>query len=199
MDTNTNKKQVKMLYRPNKQPYTNKNSLPIFRFNFSDKFVEQLGEFASKHRNDDRHQFKDAWGEWIIDNNQSVRDEVDYITNLGYNGDCLDKMFKSARYYFKDKRACPAKTTSVRHAYTRIGADVLNKIDTHILSVIGQESFRPKKGYELFINVDHPEVINDVYTLLSEGSPNYTMDECIDKIKKTYKNRYVVLTKKKLD
>lgn len=176
------------------------NNIPIFRFNFSPNFVTKLSAFSTDHGYDDRHTFKREWNKWVSANNQLIRDEVNHMTSLGYVGDCVDKMYKSARYYFKKPRPLrmSEKPDVVRHPYTRAGPHILRKIDSHILSLINSnsESFTPKFGYELFIYSDHPEIIQEMSDSLSTSGGEYTREECIDKIKKTYKNRYVILTKK---
>ena len=82
-----------------------KVAMQIFRHDFGEKFMEELEQFAIIHKYDDRKDFKDAWNKWT--EKDSIRtqiiQEVDRLQNSGYKGDVLDKMFKSARYYFRKK------------------------------------------------------------------------------------------------
>lgn len=75
----------------------------VFRFKFDDNVVDEMKEFSRIHKFDDRHDFKDAWEKWLVDNRTMVSDELERLDNLGYNGDIEDKMFKSVRYYYRKK------------------------------------------------------------------------------------------------
>ena len=76
----------------------------IFRFKFTDEFMEDLYKFSKIHQYDHRKEFKEAWLLWIDDNAELVSDEIERLTRLNYEGDVIDKMFKSARYYFRKKK-----------------------------------------------------------------------------------------------
>ena len=75
----------------------------IFRYKFSEPFVADLYNFAKIHQYDDRKVFKEEWKLWAEDNELIVNGEKERLQNLNYEGDVLDKMFKSARYYFRKK------------------------------------------------------------------------------------------------
>jgi hypothetical protein len=81
-----------------------KINAPIFRFKFTEAFMEDLYKFSKIHQYDHRKDFKEAWTIWIEENNDIIDEEVERLLALGYDGDILDKMFKSARYYFRKKR-----------------------------------------------------------------------------------------------
>lgn len=78
-------------------------SLNIYRYNFENEFAQSLYIFAKIHQYDNRHDFKEAWNVWIEDNNEMIELEINRLRLLDYKGDILDKMFKSARYYFRKK------------------------------------------------------------------------------------------------
>jgi hypothetical protein len=69
----------------------------------TDEFMKELHNFSKIHQYDHRKDFKEAWNTWIEENNDIVTDEIRRLTEMGYDGDILDKMFKSARYYFRKK------------------------------------------------------------------------------------------------
>jgi len=73
------------------------------RYTFGNEFITILGEFARKHQDDERKCFKKAWEKWIYENNVIVQEEIKTMKNNGFDGDVLDKMFKSARYYYRKK------------------------------------------------------------------------------------------------
>jgi len=72
----------------------NKN---IYRYKFTDDFTSELFKFSKVHQYDHRKDFKEAWEIWMEDNDDIVNNEVRRLTNIGYDGDIIDKMFKSAR------------------------------------------------------------------------------------------------------
>ena len=80
-----------------------KTKTSIYRFKFTPEFTQLLFEFSKLHQFDDRHTFREAWEVWLEDNNDEVCKETRYLSNLGYEGDVLDKMYKSSRYYFRKK------------------------------------------------------------------------------------------------
>ena len=75
----------------------------IFRFTFSDMFKEELFRFSKINQYVERKQFKENWKDWVVANRSLVDDELNRLTELKYDGDIEDKMFKSARYYFRKK------------------------------------------------------------------------------------------------
>ena len=90
------------------QKIDNELSLPstIFRFKFTEEFMEELHNFSKIHQYDHRKDFKDAWVKWTEENQDIIAKEVDRLVAMGYpNEDDIvdDKMFKSARYYFRKK------------------------------------------------------------------------------------------------
>jgi len=82
---------------------TNEFTVSIFRFKFSDCFVNELYKFSKIHQYDHRKDFKSAWDTWLEENEELVNEETQRLSRLGYDGDAEDKMFKSARYYFRKK------------------------------------------------------------------------------------------------
>lgn len=78
-------------------------SFIIYRFKFTENFMTELYKFSKIHQYDDRKDFKEAWKIWTEENDDIIELEMCRMLRLGYNGDVLDKMFKSARYYFRKK------------------------------------------------------------------------------------------------
>ena len=80
-------------------------TLPIYRFKFSDEFMEPLTEFSSKHRFDEAVLFKMYWDRWESQpQNASLVDrEERRLKAIGYEGDIHEKMYKTVRYYLKNK------------------------------------------------------------------------------------------------
>jgi hypothetical protein len=103
----------------------------IFRYKFSEPFVADLYNFAKIHQYDDRVGYKEAWGVWVEDNKELVSRECERLMSLEYDGDILDKMFKSARYYFR-KKSTEKKAPATRREYVSLQKSVLEKMDRHI-------------------------------------------------------------------
>ena len=155
----------------------------IYRYKFTCKFVDELYKFSKIHQYDHRKDFKEAWQVWIEDNDDIVTDEVRILNNSGYDGDILDKMFKSARYYFR-KKSIEKKEPVKRRKYCGLSKDVLDAMDKHIASNITNDDYKPSTGFESFYSE----------SLKEESETN----EIHEKLKKTYKNRYFIFISKKI-
>lgn len=166
----------------------------IFRYKFADTVVEELIRFSKIHQEDDRHQFKEAWSEWIVYNSSIVESEVSRLHSLGYQGDVVEKMFKSARYYFR-KKSTEKKEPVVRRNYITVSKDINQSIDTHINEHAGEENYTPAKGYDDYCYRNEQILTEWIDSLRSEQLDPKDIQY---KIKKTYKNRYYVVNNKKL-
>ena len=166
---------------------------PIYRYKFTNEFTDELYKFAKIHQYDHRHDFKDAWNVWTEDNADLVNDEVHRLTQLRYDGDVLDKMFKSARYYFR-KKSTEQKEPAKRRVYVGAHKDLLDAMDQHILKCLLAGEFKPSSGFDDFCK-QNADMLKDQVALFVRA--NITdPDEIKDKIKKTYKNRYFSVIRK---
>jgi len=148
-----------------------------FRFKLSDPFTNELAVFSKIHQYDDRKTFKAQWTEWTENNAQLVHNEALRLSQLGYAGDAMKKMFVSARYYFRNKPTVSAAQVG-RKKYVRLDSGALRAMDEHILHHVIPKSLKPHDGYLDFCKLNAE--------LLLSGDA--------DKIKKTYKNRYSKLS-----
>lgn len=165
----------------------------IYRYKFTEDFMEELYEFSKIHQFDHRKDFKEAWNIWIKENEEIVDEEMRRLLRLGYDGDILDKMFKSARYYFRKKSTKP-KEPKQRRKYTTINPNLLKMMDEHIKENIENEDFQPKLGFKLFCEENEELIEESIEKLKEQGLDDLV--EINNKIKKTYKNRYFMLTNK---
>ena len=125
-----------------------------------------------------------------------ISDEKQRLSALNYSGDVEDKMFKSARYYFR-KKSTVKKTPIERRMYVPVDKEILQTVDRHIENNRTSDEYTPAKGYDQFC-VDNKELLEGwVDTLHNQA--RFDVKEIQDKIKKTYKNRYYVLKKKQID
>lgn len=150
------------------------NVSKTYRYEFSTDFCKMLSDFAKIHQYDERTAFKEAWNIWAEDNTETIEQECRTIYSNGYEGDALDKMFKSARYYFR-KKSVQKKEQSPRKSYEKTGAEILKKMDAHIkenLNMKPHDSYLAFLRKEEFRKEEEEELVDD------------------EKLKKTFKNRY---------
>lgn len=169
------------------------DNINIYRYKFTNEFTNELYKFSKIHQYDHRKDFKEAWEIWIDDNSNLVDGEVRRLTNLGYNGDILDKMFKSARYYFR-KKSTEKKEPVKRRIYVGSQKDLLEAMDNHIKTNISSGEFKPADGFDEFCKQNVDILKDQVNQLIRSGITD--SNEIKSKIKKTYKNRYFLIISK---
>ena len=180
---------------------------PVFRFKFSDDVVDELTTFAQTHKYDDRSDYKEAWTKWTQDNNDIISRENTRLKQLGFEGDLIDRMYKSSRYYYRNKTTEKQEPVS-RRKYVGIGNEILSKMDTQIKTYFmlfdGEDEKQgdiegekikktPANGYTLFCE-EHNSEITETISRLQEGG--MTHEDVTLKLKKTYKNRYYRYSRK---
>jgi hypothetical protein len=165
----------------------------IYRYKFSDEFTKELYRFSKIHQYDHRTDFKEAWSCWIEIEDEIVNQEIIRLHNLGYIGNVLDKMFKSARYYFR-KKSSEKKEPVKRREYIGVQKDLLDAMDEHLKININMDDYKPSDGFTLFCkdNIDILKAEVKRFCVLGYKNPI----EIKNKIKKTYKNRYFMLVSK---
>ena len=172
---------------------SNENNVSIYRYKFTDDFTKELYKFSKIHQYDHRKDFKEAWQIWTEENENLVDGEVRRLTNLCYDGDILDKMFKSARYYFR-KKDTSKKEPQKRRVYIGVQKELLEAMDEHIVSNINNADYKPSEGFSLFFKEKIEILKEEVNRLCKAGFTDSNIIK--DKIKKTYKNRYFILVTK---
>ena len=167
-----------------------KNAI-IYRFTFIDEFIADLYIFSKIHQYDSRQDFKEAWKIWTVDNCEMIEIEINRITRLGYSGDVMDKMFKSARYYFR-KKSTQKKEPLQRRQYINITREMLNSMDLHIMTNVYTTDYKPKTAFVSFCKDNELLLQDAIQKIYDQGiTDSHSIQE---KIKKTYKNRYFMLT-----
>ena len=196
------------------------NAPTIFRFDFSPNVVSKIAEFAKLHMDDDRKDYKKAWEPWCEENKEMITEEIRHLKQTGYDGDITDKMFKAGRYYFrkKSKKARKEQTQGeqtqaqqtqgeqaqaevqdevpngkAKRMYITVKSKTLAYIDGHIKEHINDNDFSPKTGYDKFLKTS----IEIVRSESEHLKRNFEMsdNDIKTKIKKTYKNRYYIITR----
>jgi uncharacterized protein (DUF934 family) len=168
-------------------------NINIYRYKFDEKFTVELFNFAKIHQHDQRKDFKEAWTVWIEENDDIVNEETRRLKNLGYIGSVQDKMFKSARYYFRQK-STEKKAPKERRDYVGSRKELLDAMDKHIKDQSNKTDCKPSDGFDEFCKTNR-DVLNDEVKMLCKNGFNDAV-EIKNKIKKTYKNRYFLIVNK---
>jgi hypothetical protein len=167
-------------------------AINIYRYKFTEEFTSEMFTFAKIHQYDHRKDFKEAWNVWLEDNAGIVEDEVRRLTNLGFDGNILDKMFKSARYYFR-KKSTNKKDPVKRRSYISLQKGFLETIDDHIKTSLQKSECKPSNGFDDFCKSEGVvDLLKEEITYLCKNGLT-DVGEIKNKIKKTYKNRYFLL------
>jgi len=187
----------------------------IYRFKFSEILTEQLLYFAKLHQFDDRHSFKLSWTNWIktVEISALLTNEIDKLTESGLKGDILDKIYKSARYYYRTKKIQPnandEPVKQTRKKYIGFSKNILKVMDEHIQSQIQYYLQLNKDGMSSFtqnVNIQPAYAFNDfcihqtehikTELIYLEGKGDELTSKIYLKFKKTYKNRFFIAKNK---
>ena len=167
----------------------------IYRYKFTELFMEQLYIFSKVHQYDERSDFKEAWTIWIEENKEMINDEINRLNLLNYDGNILEKMYKSARYYFR-KKTNEKKEPLKRRKYISVTKELLDAMDEHILCYANMENYQPKTGFVDFCNQQKDILRTSISKICKEGTTDPVLIQ--EKMKKTYKNRYFMIVNKKI-
>ena len=161
--------------------------MQTFRHDFGEKFIHELEYFATIHKHDDRKSFKSEWEKWIKqdDIRLQIDEEIKRLKKSGYEGDVLDKMFKSARYYFRKKVEKPEENQ--RKKYVSLCPQFLAETDDFISELFESEKvYSPASAYEIFCKTKKDIIAYQVQMLVKLNTGE---DICL-KLKKNFKNRF---------
>ena len=167
-------------------------SIKTLRFKFSENVINELHYFGKLHQYDTREQYNDAWSVWLEEKNDIIREETRRLEETGYEGNIADKLYKSARYYYRKKSSEKIEPKS-RRKYVTLDKSILQSMDNHIQNNSKKADYTPKLYYEEYCR-EHKEVLaSEIERILN----NDELSEAViqDKFKKTYKNRYYLFQK----
>ena len=163
----------------------------VYRYKLDPQIIKLVEEFAKLHQYDERKEYKEAWLEYIEKHKDQIQREEIRLTNLGYNGDLYDKMFKSGRYYYRNKPLTKSKPKD-RRKYISLENNVVQSIYRYIHDQ--GINLKPAEGYEQFIEINK-ELIKAEADRLKEGQ-SLSEEDIMLKIKKSYKNQYFNMREK---
>lgn len=197
---------------------------PIFRFNFKEEIMGMITHFAKIHQHDDRKTYKEQWTTWFDTNSLVLEEEINRLMRIGYIGNVEYKMFNAGRYYFRKKTDNNKKNADHNEAaaaedmnavaaeeniqkikptrvYISTAKAILDAMDQHIRSLINTNNFTPAEGYNQFckthttlLSVEIKRIYKTINSNDIENKNSAAL--IIQKLKKTYKNRYFILTHK---
>lgn len=184
----------KTVYNENSNDNTETNVNPkinIFRYNFNNNVIEYLLTFAKIHQHDERKSYNEAWKMWLEENMEIVKGEEKRLQELGYNGNVIHKMYKATRYYFRKKPNIKSDPKN-RRKYVSMEHEILTAMDNHIIRNMTNVDYTPSSGYLNFCQL-HVDLIKSEISRMLEI--NISKEEIGLKFKKTYKNRYFILSR----
>lgn len=178
-----------------------------FRYDFSDDVTKMLGEFANNNREKSRKEFTQIWEEYIAEEKTSkiIKDEIEMMRYHGFCGDVMDKMYKSVRYYHRKR---DIKTLNVdqdinknKHE-NRFSREFLKMMDKYILEQMtdhenikhsdetGRQinTLSQSESYQTFCEKNKEKILEEFIKIRKQTGRLTEM--VVDKIKKTYKNRF---------
>lgn len=168
--------------------------IPTFRYKFSAEIMSMITRFAKLHQHDDRHSYKEAWREWYDINEEELMQETTRLKELGYDKNIYDKMYKAGRYYFRKKTTHPVEPKK-RCKYTTLGQILLEAMDSHISEAMKSDDFTPASGYCNFCEFHQDIILDEIKSIMELGK--ICTSDLISKVKKTYKNRYFMISRSK--
>jgi hypothetical protein len=183
----------------NNDAINNEKTIVVYRYKLSDDIMKEITNFAKIHQYDDRVSYKESWAIWYKANEDYLNREVNRLVGIGYEGSVEDKMFKAGRYYFrkkgiKDNADIQSNNDKKqRRDYISTDYEVIDAMDAHIKSSMNQNEFTPAWGYNDFCQL-HINLLRIEILRICEDH-NIKSKEISDKIKKTYKNRYYLLSR----
>jgi hypothetical protein len=181
--------------------YIMTTTTPVFRFKFTSNFNTELISFSKIHQYDDKVTYKEYWERWIDSNYDLVHKEIMYLKENGYDGDIMKKMYRSGRYYYRNKSTSEQKPKKRRN-YVSIDKEVIDIMDNTILQYsqdwynnegTKDHIIKPSALYKQFC-LNNNDLIADETKRLS--NMNLSTSDINDKLKKTYKNRYFLFKDK---
>jgi hypothetical protein len=174
--------------------------------------------FVGTHRYDDRKTYKEAWTAWLLTEDTAALLDAEHarLNNLGYTGDVADKLFKSARYYFRGKLQQQSQQQSQqqrrrRQKYVAVNRTLLDAMDEHIERGIttpalgfadfctahAEDAVLQTEVASLFARYNNANNAIKAIKAIKCTSDTQIMQEVLHKLKKTYKNRYFMQTHKR--
>ena len=178
--------------RENQENEDKSKQIQTFRYKFTTEIMAHITHFAKLHQYDDRKTYKEAWQEWRETYADVISIEVERLQGLGCDKDINDKMYKAGRYYFR-KKGTSSVEPKKRRVYTTLSQNILEAMDTHISHASSNDEFTPAGGYCDFCENNQDIILEEIRSIMKHKS--LSPEDLTYKIKKTYKNRYYIISR----
>ena len=175
------------------------------RYKFTEEVSDLLCEFVKLHQYEKSKDYKIAWNNWIIqeDVKTIMDDECSRLVKEGQTSDIMDRMYKSSRYYYRKKINKQPVAPKSRKTYKGLSKDILVRMDQHIIREIngnidmieGSEKvisrFTPAISFNKYCE-ENPTCVDDLISIPEETAMDRRLQntESLERLKKTYKNRF---------
>jgi len=172
-------------------------NVSIYRYKLDNDIINLIYVFSNIHKYDDRQTYKEAWLLWINDNKYVIEKEKERLIDIGYKGDVIKKMYIAGRYYFRTKNSNktePKIKTNNKTNKIIMSKDFISIIDRQINRIIQEYNYKPSEGYIDLCN-NYTEIINKEIDRINNGNVSNNLKILNLKIKKTYKNRYFIISR----
>jgi hypothetical protein len=168
-------------------------SQTTYRFKFNKELLDSIKEFSKLHSNDNCDDFLDAFHLWKRVNNEIISLEEKRILDLGFNGNIEEKIYKSARYYFKNKKNTTYKLNKqLKTNYIPRNPVFFKMIETYI----NKNPIKASLLYKEFINETDTNILSEINTeIVRLKTFELNQTECLQKIKKMFNNAYYKIKK----
>ena len=168
-------------------------SQTTYRFKFNKELLDSIREFSKLHSNDNCDDFLDAFHLWKRVNNEIISLEEKRILDLGFNGNIEEKIYKSARYYFKNKKNTSYKLNKqLKTNYIPRNPVFFKMMETYI----NKNPIKASLLYKEFINETDTNILSEINTeIVRLKTFELNQTECLKKIKKMFNNAYYKIKK----
>ena len=122
----------------------------IYRFKLDINIINIISSFAKQNQHALQKDYKEEWKKFIEENKELITREENRLKSLGYQGDVIEKMYKSGRYYFKNKNPDKTVVKKTRKKYERINNKIRKLIKEDVDESIKQK-IKPADAYENYI------------------------------------------------
>lgn len=170
----------------------------VYRHSIGPNVLAKLRPFAQLHAALSSKDFKVKWELWCKTNELLIAGESSRLADLAYTGDVESKLYRAARYYFKTR---PPTLTPRRKSnstpYISLSPVLIQSMDAHIRASLDiSEPQPPATLYSQYV-ATHTDLM-PLFTAEAERlrvQAGLSDEAILLKFKKTYKNRYFLLTR----
>ena len=175
------------------------------RYKFTEEVSDLLCEFVKLHQYEKSKEYKLSWNNWVTqeDVKTTLDDECGRLVKEGQTSDIMDRMYKSSRYYYRKKINKQTVAPKSRKTYKGLSKCILVSMDQHIIREIngnidmieGSEKvisrFTPAISFNKYCE-ENPTCVDDLISIPEETAEKRRLQntESLERLKKTYKNRF---------